>query len=50
MRAQVTEALLGLGFAAKAAEQAVDAVLAKEGAHDTAAVLRQSLTSLGRKR
>ena len=50
VRAQVTEALLGLGFAAKAAEQAVDAVLAKDGAHDTAAVLRQALTSLGRKR
>jgi holliday junction DNA helicase RuvA len=50
VRAQVTEALLGLGFAAKAAEQAVDAVLAKDGARDTAAVLRQALTSLGRKR
>jgi Holliday junction DNA helicase RuvA len=50
VRAQVTEALLGLGFAAKAAEQAVDAVLAKDGARDTAFVLRQALTSLGRKR
>ncbi|GAA3430945.1 Holliday junction branch migration protein RuvA [Kutzneria kofuensis] len=50
VRAQVTEALLGLGFAAKAAEQAVDAVLAKDGAQNTAAVLRQALTSLGRKR
>lgn len=55
VRAQVTEALLGLGFAAKAAEQAVDAVLAKtvlskEATRDTAAVLRQALTSLGRKR
>ena len=50
VRAQVTEALLGLGFAAKAAEQAVDAVLATQGARDTAAVLRQALTSLGRKR
>lgn len=50
VRVQVTEALLGLGFAAKAAEQAVDAVLAKDGARDTSAVLRQALTSLGRKR
>jgi Holliday junction DNA helicase RuvA len=50
VRAQVNEALLGLGFAAKAAEQAVDAVLAKDGAKDTSAVLRQALTSLGRKR
>jgi len=50
VRAQVTEALLGLGFAAKAAEQAVDAVLAKDGARDTSAVLRQALTALGRKR
>ncbi|MFI9386507.1 Holliday junction branch migration protein RuvA [Kutzneria sp. NPDC052558] len=50
VRAQVTEALLGLGFAAKAAEQAVDAVLARDGARDTSAVLRQALTALGRKR
>ncbi len=50
VRAQVTEALLGLGFMAKAAEQAVDAVLAKDGARDTSAVLRQALTALGRKR
>ncbi|WP_043716633.1 Holliday junction branch migration protein RuvA [Kutzneria sp. 744] len=55
VRAQVTEALLGLGFAAKAAEQAVDAVLAKAvpdpgRPRDTAFVLRQALTSLGRKR
>jgi len=32
VRAQVTEALVGLGFAAKAAEQAVDAVLAESTA------------------
>ena len=32
-RDQVVEALLGLGFPAKAAEQAVDAVLAENGAH-----------------
>ena len=50
VRALVTEALLCVGFAAKAAEQAVDAVLATQGARDTAAVLRQALTSLGRKR
>jgi holliday junction DNA helicase RuvA len=50
VRVQVTEALLGLGFAAKAAEQAVDAVLAENGSADTSAVLRKALTSLGRKR
>ncbi|UJW28902.1 Holliday junction branch migration protein RuvA [Saccharothrix sp. AJ9571] len=53
VRAEVVEALVGLGFAAKQAEQAVDRVLgeAGEGASvDTAQVLRSALTTLGRKR
>lgn len=52
VRTQVTEALVGLGFAARQAEQAVDAVLAEadgEPAH-TSAVLRSALTRLGRNR
>ena len=59
VRGQVTEALVGLGFAAKAAEQAVDAVLADgsvlaDGAEpadgDIPRVLRSALSTLGRKR
>ena len=50
VRAQVAEALLGLGFPAKQAEQAVDAVLAADGALGTSEVLRRSLAALGRKR
>jgi Holliday junction DNA helicase RuvA len=50
VRSAVVEALLGLGFAAKQAEQTVDAVLAENGVSDTAGVLRKSLTTLGRKR
>ncbi|GGP71370.1 Holliday junction branch migration protein RuvA [Saccharothrix coeruleofusca] len=50
VRTQVTEALLGLGFPAKQAEQAVDAVLAEDGAQSTSAVLRRALATLGRKR
>lgn len=59
LRTQVTEALVGLGFAARQAEQAVDAVLAEaepeadpELAHtpDTSEVLRSALTRLGRNR
>ncbi len=52
VRTQVTEALVGLGFAARQAEQAVDAVLADadpEPAH-TSEVLRSALTRLGRNR
>lgn len=51
-RSQVTEALVGLGFAARAAEQAVEAVLAEDGDHaaDSSAVLRRALTRLGRNR
>jgi Holliday junction DNA helicase RuvA len=50
VRSAVVEALLGLGFQAKQAEQAVDTVLAENGVSDTAGVLRKSLTMLGRKR
>jgi holliday junction DNA helicase RuvA len=50
VRGSVVEALVGLGFALKAAEQAVDGVLAENSAGDTSAVLRKSLAVLGRKR
>ena len=49
-RDQVVEALLGLGFPARAAEQAVDAVLAENGATTTSAALRAALSHLGRSR
>ena len=51
-REQVVEALVGLGFPAKPAEQAVDVVLAGNGhaAGDASAVLRAALTHLGRSR
>lgn len=45
---QVTDALVGLGFATRQAEQAVAAVLADGDAQDTAAVLREALRRLGR--
>ncbi len=47
---QVTDALVGLGFATRQAEQAVAAVLADGDAQDTAAVLREALRRLGRNR
>ncbi|MGB6161458.1 MAG: Holliday junction branch migration protein RuvA [Pseudonocardiaceae bacterium] len=59
LRTQVTEALVGLGFAVRQAEQAVDAVLAEADPDadpelartpDTAEVLRSALTRLGRNR
>lgn len=51
VRSQVTEALVGLGFTAKLAEQAVDAVLAENGGEaDTPRVLRGALARLGRNR
>jgi Holliday junction DNA helicase RuvA len=53
-RDHVVEALVGLGFAAKQAEQAVDAVLAEAGGGsgpvDTSATLRTALSRLGRSR
>lgn len=47
VRDQVVEALVGLGFLARAAEQTVDAVLAEQPGAGTAVVLRASLTQLG---
>jgi Holliday junction DNA helicase RuvA len=49
VRAEVVEALTGLGFPAKQAEQAVDKVLAGREEADTSTVLRAALTTLGRK-
>ncbi len=52
-RIQVVEALVGLGFPARQAEQAVEAVLGEgsDGSHaDTSAVLRSALTRLGHNR
>lgn len=49
-RDQVVEALVGLGFTARPAEQAVDAVLAAVPDVDAAGLLRQALSSLGRSR
>jgi holliday junction DNA helicase RuvA len=51
-REQVVEALVGLGFPARPAEQAVDVVLAENGhaPGDASAVLRAALTHLGRSR
>ena len=47
LRDQVVEALVGLGFAAKPAEKAVDEVLGAGGPSDSSAVLRAALTRLG---
>lgn len=49
VRGSVVEALVGLGFAAKQAEAAVDGVLGENGGSDTSAVLRKALATLGRK-
>jgi len=50
-RDQVVEALLGLGFTQRPAEQAVEAALAENGTSpDPAALLRTALTRLGRAR
>ncbi|MFD9701974.1 Holliday junction branch migration protein RuvA [Lentzea sp. NPDC059081] len=48
-RDHVVEALLGLGFPAKAAETTVDGVLAENPDQSTPAVLRRALAKLGRK-
>lgn len=52
VRTQVTEALVGLGFVARQAEQAVEAVLAEtdQPPVDSSDVLRSALTRLGRHR
>ena len=49
VRTQVTEALIGLGFASRQAEQVVDAVLAETDSTpaQTSDVLRSALTRLG---
>jgi len=49
-RDQVVEALVGLGFTLKPAEQAVDAVLAETPDADPSRLLRTALSSLGRSR
>jgi Holliday junction DNA helicase RuvA len=49
-REQVVEALVGLGFTAKPAEQAVDAVLAGDAEADASTLLRTALSHLGRAR
>ncbi|WP_219412537.1 Holliday junction branch migration protein RuvA [Pseudonocardia nigra] len=48
-RDQVVEALLGLGFTAKPAEQAVDAALGSDADADASTLLRSALSRLGRK-
>ncbi|MGQ4615047.1 Holliday junction branch migration protein RuvA [Nocardia sp. R7R-8] len=50
VREQVTEALVGLGFAARQAEQAIDAVLEQQPTVDTSAALRAALGLLGKNR
>jgi Holliday junction DNA helicase RuvA len=50
VRGSVVEALTGLGFPAKQAEQAVDGVMAENGTSDTPTVLRRALATLGKKR
>ncbi|HWM07422.1 MAG TPA: Holliday junction branch migration protein RuvA [Actinophytocola sp.] len=50
VRGSVVEALVGLGFPIKQAEQAVDGALAGNGHGDQASVLRTALATLGSKR
>jgi Holliday junction DNA helicase RuvA len=50
VRAEVIEALAGLGFPAKQAEQAVDQALVDNESATTSTVLRTALAGLGRKR
>lgn len=49
VRGPVVEALVGLGFAAKQAEEACDKVLADDPDATTAAALRSALSMLGKK-
>jgi holliday junction DNA helicase RuvA len=49
VRGPVVEALVGLGFAAKQAEEATDKVLANEPEATTSTALRSALSLLGRK-
>ncbi|QNG18954.1 Holliday junction branch migration protein RuvA [Rhodococcus triatomae] len=50
VREQIVEALTGLGFAAKAAEQATDSVLAEAPDAPTSTALRAALALLGKTR
>ncbi|WP_370949073.1 Holliday junction branch migration protein RuvA [Amycolatopsis sp. cg5] len=50
IRAEVVEALAGLGFPAKQAELTVDKVLSEQTDATTSTVLRAALATLGRKR
>ncbi|ASF06367.1 MULTISPECIES: Holliday junction branch migration protein RuvA [Nocardia] len=50
VRDQVVEALTGLGFPVKQAEQAIDSVLAEQPAAGTSAALRAALNLLGKNR
>jgi len=50
VREQVVEALTGLGFPLKQAEQAVDTVLAEQPAATTSVALRTALSMLGKNR
>lgn len=50
VRGPVVEALVGLGFPVKQAEQATDAVLAGDDAATTSSTLRAALTLLGKSR
>jgi holliday junction DNA helicase RuvA len=49
VRGPVVEALVGLGFAAKQAEEAVDKVMANEPEATTSSALRLALSMLGKK-
>jgi holliday junction DNA helicase RuvA len=49
VRGPVVEALVGLGFAVKQAEEATDKVLAGDGEATTSAALRAALSLLGKK-
>ncbi len=49
VRALVVEALVGLGFAAKSAEEATDKVLAGDPEVTTSSALREALSLLGKK-
>ncbi len=49
VRAPVVEALVGLGFAAKQAEEATDKVLAGDPEATTQSALRAALSMLGKK-
>ncbi|HEY1842924.1 MAG TPA: Holliday junction branch migration protein RuvA, partial [Mycobacterium sp.] len=49
VRGPVVEALVGLGFAAKQAEEATDKVLAADAEATTSTALRSALSMLGNK-